>query len=56
MRTPREPVQRKISVWAFTVPLAFVLASAAWAVSAYFMQRENQRAQVELARIERMGR
>ena len=43
---------RALQILALIGPVAAVVASLAWAVSVYFIEREKYRAQVELARLE----
>ena len=49
---PHATIEHKArAILAITVPLACTLSSIAWAIAAYLMVREKQRAQVELARL-----
>lgn len=45
--------EKAMGIWAITITL--FLASIAWAVASYFMEREKWRARVELARLENGG-
>lgn len=39
------------AILAITIPISCALASIAWAISAYFIEREKQRTRRELARL-----